>query len=271
MPSSLASTGPVLIYVHIAGVVGAGRTTQPPPTPTPRIPPTPRNPQDISPVSPGEPLQLDIRPGASMQPAAPPAMGRVLAAAGGRRPPPFVPTEQPVFLGTCERFPRVSMHSYFHEVPRDDLGSRAVWDLMYDSEEAYVFAELNYFDERVLEAVQDRLYRSTFPSPTRGYSDSDAVGTLLRLEQRAFALTLSLPYSRKTLFGANGMPATFTFPNAVCWGPDEWTIGSQQPRKIRLVWRCIRSIDENFEREADGTGVSQLYYHDPDLRLPAAI
>jgi hypothetical protein len=170
---------------------------------------------------------------------------------------------QPVFLGTCERAPRLSLVSHFREVYRDDLGHHVPWDLLMTSEEAYLYCELNRWDEAVLEAAQDRMYRQGTPFPLRGFHTEEAVGSLMRAEEYAYAVTFSLPYSRKLGNALSGAPGNYVFPACVLWGPDDLDPlgGTQDVRKVRLVWRALRYVD-------DDDSASVLYYHASNLVLP---
>lgn len=187
---------------------------------------------------------------------------------------------QPLFLGTAQRCPRFSIQPYWIPLRRDDYGSQVPWDLLYDSEEAWIYAELNYFSERVLEAVQDRLYVAGSPLPLRGFHTEDAVGTLARGEGKTYSLVLSFPYARKLINVLGGMPANFVFPACASWGPDDHDVlGTHQPRSVRLLWRALRQHDttplvgdsEEVDVPAVQMGDSMLYYHDPFIVLPPSV
>lgn len=187
-------------------------------------------------------------------------VGQAVAGEAGPQPLNDELGDQPVFLGTCERGPRTLSHTYWHEVFQDDYGHRVPIDLIYESEEAFIFAELNRFNELVLAAVQERMFRQGIqPLPERGFHDDMAVGTMAKAEKKSYAVWLSFPYARKLIHLFSGMPANFCFPACVAWGPDEQDPLGTQVRKVRLVWRAIR---------LQNGSLSWVYFHDTQTALP---
>lgn len=167
----------------------------------------------------------------------------------------------PVFLGTCERVPLIRLEQHWQPFIRDDGGLSVPYELIYDSEEAWVYAEINRYNEPVLKAVQDRCFQIGGPA-LRGFDREEDVGTLARTEGVAYPLWLSFPYAGKLSYGRAGMPPNYVFPQVVAFGPEEMSLG-HRPRKNRLVWRALRHHDDN--------GDSLLYAHDPFTALPAPI
>src|SRR6185369_7423901 len=71
---------------------------------------------------------------------------------GVTRLPIAIATDLPVFLGSCERGPRVVFEPHYRPIPLNEFGD-SPYDMMYCSESAWIFAELTRWNERVLGAV----------------------------------------------------------------------------------------------------------------------
>ena len=169
----------------------------------------------------------------------------------------------PVFLGTCERVPLIRLEQKWYPFIRDDGGLSVPYELIYDSEEAWIYAEINRYNEPVLEVIQDRCFGLGRPPVLRGMDREEDIGTLANAEKVSYALWLVFPYARKLVMALGGMPANYVFPAVVAFGPEELSLG-HRPRKNRLVWRALRYHDPN-------SGDFLLYAHDPFVALPPPI
>lgn len=191
--------------------------------------------------------------------------GEDAAPAAGNVELPFsIQTNQPVFLGTAERGPRIVFSPRTTPVYCDEFGQHVPFDLLYESEDAFLFAELTRYNEPVLAAVQDRQFKSGDFSIDRGIDRAEGVGTLMKTEGRGcYPVWFSFSYSRKPVFAAAGMPPSYCFPACVAVGPDEFDPLGSRARKVRLMWHALRLTGKRND------SASVLYFLDPNL-LPTS-
>ena len=148
----------------------------------------------------------------------------------------------PLFLGHGEQAPEISIRETFKPIKCDLTGETHSLDDLYDGEEATVSCSLVRYNEVVLTAIQT--YASTLYGP-RGIDLPGAQGALMLQEGIAYQLWLVFPYAAKAAFnnGISGpMPPGYHFYAAHLEGPDGIQGGSASAKKIRLTWKCIRTV-----------------------------
>jgi hypothetical protein len=106
--------------------------------------------------------------------------------------------------------------------------------MLWAGKEAYIFLDLNRWDDRVLENFRS-VTRTSDPLrwPARD------VGTMMLHSEQAISVSLFFPYFNKAKY--KGMPSTVFFPN--CWyeGPEDFSVNGTNPRKVHLT---IHSLAE---------------------------
>lgn len=155
------------------------------------------------------------------------------------------------YLGTAERYPKISIRPA-NEPVFNDIGGKVPFDMAHMGEEAFVSADISRWNEPVYAALAAR------PRPgsgTRGVNVAGDIGTLYVTEGFAYSLAVLFPYAAKLVYAAAGMPAGYRFLSSYLVGPDELEPLGTTPRKIRLMWHCLRTYDPS-------TGSLFLYDHD---------
>jgi hypothetical protein len=149
------------------------------------------------------------------------------------------PLSSPNYLGTAERFPRMSIRTGWEPVFNDLGGQRVPFDLLYEGQEAFVSVDLTRWNENVLQVMMARAI-STVP----GLDGPLDIGTAMLTENAAGPLWLLFPFGGvKAAFNAPGsgpMPGGYRFPRAILAGPEDFESMGTAPRKIRLIWHCLR-------------------------------
>ena len=98
--------------------------------------------------------------------------------------------------------------------------------------------------------------QSRLGTSTRGTNVPGDIGSLMIQEGMAFQLWLSFPYSAKAAMA--GMPAGYHFVAAVLAGPDSLDELGTKPRRVRLIFDCLRKFDPSVTNTY-GAGGFVLY------------
>lgn len=134
-------------------------------------------------------------------------------------------------LGWTERGIRGTFDGGFEDVMTDVSGTRVPFDILYQGEQAFITADLNLYDELILNKVNPRRL-----GDTEGVVATTAVGSLLRLEGFMFRLLIFCPYSAKAAF-ANMRPA-YNFLKAHLDAAREIELSSRV-KIVRCIFRAI--------------------------------
>ena len=146
------------------------------------------------------------------------------------------------YLGTAERYPKISIRPAGEPV-FNDIGGKVPFDMAYMGEEAFVSADISRWNEATYAAMASRPSHSA--GPVRGFNGPLDVGTLYIAEGLAYQLVVQFPYGlgqpfAKGAYTANDMPGGYHFYASYLVGPDELEPLGTTPRKIRLIWHCLR-------------------------------
>ncbi len=141
------------------------------------------------------------------------------------------------YFGTAERAPVIQIMPRYVPVFSDNGGRTTPDDLLFDGEEAYVFADINRYDENVYKHLARRpnLQGHTYGP---GYCTIDDLGTLLVHEGANIVLYLVFPYAYKF----DGMVPGYRFFHTTLAGPDTISPAGTKAKKIRCVWRAMRQV-----------------------------
>jgi hypothetical protein len=158
-------------------------------------------------------------------------------------------TKGGVYLGTAEKFPRISIRRQFHPTYTDQ-GGLIPHDMAYMGEEAFVAADISRWNESVY-AQLAALPRpnssvglsSPVQAPVRGTNVGGDIGTLLVGEGMALSLYVQFPYAALKAAIYPDMPPGYRFAAAYLVGPDELEPLGTTPRKERLLWHCLRTYN----------------------------
>lgn len=158
--------------------------------------------------------------------------------AGGTKSPTSA-----LFLGTAEVNPKFRIQREFTPVFNDIGGRKVPFELIYEGQQAFIFSELNRYNESVYAACADApthngLVGNGNPLQTRGANAFGEIGTLMLTESKNLYLIIVFPYASKAVFSNNNMPLGYIFPGSVLRGPDDHTIGTGD-RKISLIFQSI--------------------------------
>lgn len=154
----------------------------------------------------------------------------------------------PLYLGTAEKTPKITLRPAWREAFADQ-GGEVPHDVAFAGEEAFVSADISRWNETTYNVLASR------PSHTagaRGASLLGEIGTLMVTEGRTAPLWVVFPYALKPAYAS--MPGGYHFVASFLVGPDELEPLGTNPRKIRLIWRCLRKY-------IPGSGTYQLYDH----------
>lgn len=146
-----------------------------------------------------------------------------------------------MFLGTCERAPRISVKRSWTPVMNDIGGQQEPFDMMYQGQSGVVTAEMTYWNEEVYELMA-RHDVSTLGFAQRGVDFIGEIGSLMVYENMAFHLILTFPHAAFPPYvtGPGGaMPAGYHFFAAILKGPDDVVVGTQPMKRI-MQWECVR-------------------------------
>lgn len=151
---------------------------------------------------------------------------------------PVSPT--PIYLGTGERAPRVSIRKRFRDV-QNDLGGDEPFDFSYQGRSAIVIVKLTRWNELVLQALETVV--GVQPGLDAGGTDvAGDIGTLMITQGAAVPLWISYSYAPA------GVAPQAAFSNLrngwhffAAWleGPDDHE-GGTDPATEALVFRCAR-------------------------------
>jgi hypothetical protein len=174
----------------------------------------------------------------------------------------------PVFVGTCQRAPGISVRPHWTDV-QNDLGGTVAFDVLYESQEAMVTGVINRYSETLYQIMADRA--SNVLPPVPGSNSSGEIGSLMLTEGLTYELWVVFPYSTKVFYsnpapGFGAMPQGYHFFNAYLMGPDGNQIGTTTERKIQMTWRCLRTFDTSPDESGlagdFNTGQFDLYNFD---------
>ncbi len=178
----------------------------------------------------------------------------------------------PIFLGHSERYPRIEIRPSFSPVFVDVAGQKVPYDYVYDGEEAYVTADVTRFNEATYAIIADRAATNNTNGLAilRGNNAPGEIGTLMVTEGIAYGLWLPFFYSTKAAMAT--MPPGYHFAAAFLEGPDTLDPLGTAPRKIHMVWHCVRKFDTT-QSNSFGWGGFNLYDNNPAsfVGLPPAI
>jgi hypothetical protein len=135
-------------------------------------------------------------------------------------------------LGTAERYPRYLVRSGWLPYFNDISGPVIPNDMLWAGKEAFIYMDLNRWDEEVLEFFQ----QITSGSETLSWPE-DAVGTLMIHEQEAVPIKIDFPYASKEAY--IGMPNGILFGAGWYEGPEEFSVLGTNPRKVHIVIHCL--------------------------------
>ena len=141
----------------------------------------------------------------------------------------------PLFLGTCERPPRITLRPEYEAYFNDLAGQRIPMDQVFQGEDGIVSIDLNRWDESVLTAIQARPRHSASGS-IRGTLQAGDIGTMMKTEGFDYPLWMKFPYFSKAAYAA-GVPG-YKFYQAHLLGPDDMDQLGTMPRRNRLVFYC---------------------------------
>lgn len=145
--------------------------------------------------------------------------------------------KRPIYLGTAEKFPKITKRPNFKPTFVDQ-GGEVPHDVAFMGEEAFVAADLSRYNEAVYNSLSSRP-RHQFG--LRGFTGSQDIGTLMIAEGKAYPLWVHFPYASKAAF--SDMPNGYHFFASYLIGPDELEPLGTTPRKVRLIWHCLRVYD----------------------------
>jgi hypothetical protein len=159
----------------------------------------------------------------------------------------------PLFLGHCEKKPRISIRPAYSKVFVDLGGQEIPGDYLFQGAEAFVYCDITRFNEDTYAILAD--YAAL---QERGHTDPGEIGSLMVTENSAFPLWLPFPYSAKAAM--NDMPQGYHFFNAFLENDDLNGLGTA-PREQGLVFHCVRELDVTFQNDF-GAGQWKLYDND---------
>jgi hypothetical protein len=153
------------------------------------------------------------------------------------------------FLGTTEHTPNIKFRPAFSPIFNDLAGQLIPYDLMFQSEEAFVFLDLTRWSETVRRRVSARL-TLTRTAGGEGIDGPDDIGTFMMSEGQNPILYLAFPYSPLSpnisgIVGKasmNDLPAGYRFFQAVPIGPDDHNQLGTNPYKVLMPFHCIRTV-----------------------------
>lgn len=143
----------------------------------------------------------------------------------------------PLFLGHCERTPKIQIRPHYSPVFNDLAGQSIPFDWSFDGEEGYVVCDFTRWDQAVWAACQARP-RTSAAGSVPGISQPGDIGTLMIAENFATTLWVLFPYTLKPAFALQ--PAGYKFFATWLQGPDDLDQNNTTAAKIRAVWYCAR-------------------------------
>lgn len=144
---------------------------------------------------------------------------------------------RPLLLGVCEDSPKVQIKREWIPLMNALGGTQLPSDLSYQGENALVRCDFTRWDEDVYAAIS--CAHSPYGNGVRGTDQFGTLGALAATEGIAYPLTVRLPYAGVKRSYAN-MPPAYRFLQTVLDGPDDLGPLSTRPRRLSLVWQCIR-------------------------------
>lgn len=144
---------------------------------------------------------------------------------------------QPAFLGMGERAPTIEVFREFDPV-YTDAAAKVPHDYAYGGEYVTVSATMTYYNEDVLRNLQNVPGNANIVRGQDGRLDR---GSLMMTEGFSRTLWLKFGFGEKLAYTVNGMPKGYRFFNAILFGPDVRTPGTQA-NKISVNFRCSGSF-----------------------------
>jgi hypothetical protein len=144
------------------------------------------------------------------------------------------PNASAEYFGTGERAPNIRIRRGWSPVFNDLSGTEVPFDMMYESQEAFVTVTMTRWNEPCFQRL------SSMPNPATAnafggvFLDNPGdIGSLMLTEGLAFQLWLQFPYASKTSYGANNvLPPGLHFYSAWFEGPDEWEVGTTSNKRL---------------------------------------
>jgi hypothetical protein len=161
----------------------------------------------------------------------------------------------PLFLGHGQRGPRIQVRRAYQDM-WCDLGGGIPFDKAYAGAMGIVSVELSRWNENVLRIIQDAAVTNSTFTVAPGLNDPGEVGSLMVQEGIAYNLFLRFPHSAKPSYATQ--PLGFRFVAAFLEGPDDFEDLGPKPRKVGLIWTCLRTFDTTVSN-VYGTGRMLLY------------
>ncbi len=155
------------------------------------------------------------------------------------------------FLGTAEYAPRIEIRPGWEPVFNDLGGSKVPFDMSYQGEEGFTFAEINRYNEVVLARLQARPQTANYlgvATPPRGLNYPVDIGTLMLTEGLTVTLYVVFPFAGKAAFRSHQMPPGYRFPGTYLVGPDDLSNLGTKPRKVGLIFHHLRLFDRQTGR-----------------------
>jgi hypothetical protein len=140
-------------------------------------------------------------------------------------------------LGTAERYPRYLVRSGWQPYFNDISGPVIPMDMLWAGKEAFIYLDLNRYDEEVLEFFQS-ITDNSDPLSWPGNS----IGTLMIHEEQAIPIQLNFPYADKPKYA--GMPKGVLFNAGWYEGPEEFSVLGTNPRKVHVIIHCLATQAE---------------------------
>ena len=153
----------------------------------------------------------------------------------------------PVYLGTCERSPRIAKRNYYRPIFNSLAGIDVAYDRTYQGQDAFVMLpNINRRNEQVYQLL-DSLPRQAgqVNGPTgipQGYTALSDVGTAMITEGMTFPLYIVFPYFAKAVYANNGMLPGYRFLAAQLDSPDEHDNLNTEADNRRLIFYCSRLL-----------------------------
>jgi hypothetical protein len=138
-------------------------------------------------------------------------------------------------LGTAERYPRYLVRSGWLPYFNDITGPVIPNDMLWAGKEAFIYMDLNRWDEEVLQFFQSI---TQFSDPLAWPEDD--VATLMIHEEEAVSIQIEFPYASKEKYA--GMPKGIRFRAGWYEGPEEASVLGTNPRKQHIVIHCLPKL-----------------------------
>lgn len=155
----------------------------------------------------------------------------------------FPGVTQAAFLGTAERCPRMQVRAAWEPLFNDIGGQRIPFDVLFEGEEGYIFADLTRWNQATANVMVSR------PGAFAGLPGLNVpgdIGTAMILEGKTCHVYLVFPFAAKPAMAnaANGaLMVGYHWPACILEGPDDMDEMGTRPRKVRFIWHALRQYD----------------------------